>query len=44
MYINLRDYSLKFTDFPETIINENDLVNHFSQFGEVIEAGLARNY
>jgi hypothetical protein len=26
------------------VINEEDLITHFSQFGEVIEAGFARNY
>lgn len=38
------DYSLKVTNFPETITNEQDIADHFSQFGEVVESGLARNY
>jgi len=40
----MSDYSFKFSNFPESINDEKDIYDHFSQFGEVIEAGLARKY
>lgn len=30
--------------FPETVIDEGEIFSFFSQFGQVIEAKLARNY
>lgn len=38
----MSDYSFRFANFPSSMIDEKDMVDHFSQFGEVIEAGLAR--
>lgn len=40
----MTDFAIEVSGFPSTIINENDIFVFFSQFGEVIEARLARNY
>ena len=40
----MSDYAFKYKNFPEIVNDETDVFNHFSQFGEVIEAGLARKY
>ena len=42
--VQMSDYSFICSNFPPNITDEKDLVDHFSQFGEVIEAGLARQY
>ena len=42
--IQVNDFSIEVSNFPQTIVNETEIFKHFSQFGEVIEAKIARNY
>ena len=40
----MTDFAIEVSGFPETVIDENDIYSFFTQFGQVIEARLARNY
>ena len=40
----MTDFAIEVSGFPETVIDENEIYSFFTQFGQVIEARLARNY